>query len=722
MLILAMLLSAVSFAEELGEIELSAPEGYVGLYAAGVPTVALTNTRTTAKMDVDDMLQIVVNDGETGIFTSKSAKLASVDANGLVTALAKGTATIEFKPEDGKKRTLSVKISDPYEPTGVSIGQGKTATLNVGETLQLNAALAPETARAALTWKSSKPQAASVDGDGLVKALSEGKAKLTVTTANKKKAAITVTVKDPYKPTGVRIGQGKTATVNVGDTLRLDAALLPETARTVLTWKSSKPKTAEVDGDGLVTALSEGKATITVTTSNKKKATIALTVVDPYKPTGVRIEQGKTAMLDVGETLQLDAVLAPETARTVLTWKSSKPKVVEVDDDGLVTALSDGKATVTVTTSNKKKATIALTVVDPYKPTGVTIEQGKTATLDVDETLQLDAVLAPETAQTVLKWNSSKPKVAEVDDDGLVTALSDGKATITVTTSNNKKATFTLTVVDPYKPTGVRIDQGRSATLDVGETLQLDATLVPDIARADLTWKSSKPKVAEVDDGGYVTALARGTAKITVTTHNGKSATLELEVIDDSFVPISSNLIAATYEGLSYNIVNTAIDPFTYADLVYDNVCTHPGGTDEYSGYCLTFCNFYVSGMVDGLTDADVRTAKRKSRSSKQLKYKTEKYSDPDEMMARLYDLLNEGVPQTVMVEAILHPGSRHFVVAVGYRSSVTRRDALRPEDLLVIDSFDGRLESMDPKIDPVDTRSLFKQSGKYRIEAAWYK
>ena len=254
-----------------------------------------------------------------------------------------------------------------------------------------------------------------MDADGLVKGLSEGKATITVTTANKKKAAITVTVKDPYKPTGVRIGQGKTATVNVGDTLQLDAALIPETARTVLTWKSTKPKTAEVDGDGLVKALSEGKATITVTTSNKKKATIALTVVDPYKPTRVTIEQGKTATLDVDETLQLDAVLAPETARTVLTWKSSKPKVVEVDDDGLVTALSDGKATITVTTSNNKKATIALTVVDPYKPTGVRIDQGRSATLDVGETLQLDAVLAPETAQTILKWNTHPRE--EADDD-----------------------------------------------------------------------------------------------------------------------------------------------------------------------------------------------------------------------------------------------------------------------------------------------------------------
>ena len=91
-------------------------------------------------------------------------------------------------------------------------------------------------------------------------------------------------------------------------------------------------------------------------------------------------------------------------------------------------------------------------------------------------------------------------------------------------------------------------------------------------------------------------------------------------------------------------------------------------------------------------------------------------------MMANLYDLLNTGLPQIMMVEAITHPGSRHFVVVIGYRSSVTRREDLRPEDLLIIDSYDGRLESMDPVLEPVDTRVLFTQERRYRIDAVRYR
>ncbi|MBR1561405.1 MAG: Ig domain-containing protein, partial [Clostridia bacterium] len=260
-LIIAMLLSMAGLAEAPAEmeqyvaeaadtelIEYAVPASEY-LLSAGAPSVTLTGSKASAAMDVEESLQIAVNAGETGVFTSKNPKLASVDGDGLVTALAKGTAKIEFKPDGGKKRTLTIKISDPYEPTGVKFDQGKAATVDVGDDLQLDAVLAPETARTVLTWKSSKPKVADVDQDGLVTALTEGKATITATTANKKKATITVTVKDPYKPTGVSLDQGKAATVDVGDDLQLDAVLAPETARTVLTWKSSKPKAADVDAD-----------------------------------------------------------------------------------------------------------------------------------------------------------------------------------------------------------------------------------------------------------------------------------------------------------------------------------------------------------------------------------------------------------------------------------------------------------------------------------------
>ena len=537
----------------LGEDVPDAAEVVAPVPKAGERVVMLTDRKVSVRMDVGETLLIAVNAGETGTFTSKGKKYATVDDSGYVTALAKGPVKIEFKPEGGRKRTLSIKIVDPYEPTGVSVSQGKSITMNVGEAIQLNAVLAPETARTTLSWKSDKSKVASVEG-GLVTALREGKAKLTVTTANRKKATVEVKVVDPYKPTGVRIGQGGAVTLNLGDTLQLEPVLEPASARTTFKWKNGNEKVACVDGDGLVTALREGKAKITVTTANGKKATITVTVTNPYSPTGVGIAQGQTLTMNVGERLQLDAVLTPESARTTLSWKSGKSKVAAVSADG------------------------------------------------------------------------------------------------------------------------------------------------------------------------QVTALATGTAKITVTTDNRLSATLEVRVIDPGQGPRTPAMNTATYNGVAFRVVNTVIDPMEYWKLVYDKVCTHPEGTDKYEGYCLCFSNFYVSGMVDNLTDADPAQAKRKYRTSRKLSYKTEKYSDPNVMMARLYDLLSAGVPQILMVEALLHKGSRHFVAVVGYRASVTRREDLRPEDLLVIDSYDGKLEAMDPAIEPVDCRHLFKKSGKYRIEAIKYR
>ena len=228
--------------------------------------------------------------------------------------------------------------------------------------------------------------------------------------------------------------------------------------------------------------------------------------------------------------------------------------------------------------------------------------------------------------------------------------------------------------------------------------------------------------MATVDANGCVTAVASGTAKITVKTANKLSAVLQLRVIDPNSQPRTPAMNLASYNGVEFKVVNTAVDPMTCAKLVRDSICTHPGGTDKYSGYCLGFANYYVYCMVDNVTNVDLSVALRKYMTSRKLSYKKELYSNPNTMMAQLYDLLSAGLPQMLMVEAILHRGSRHFVTVVGYRSSVTRREDLRPQDLLIIDSFDGKLESMDPAIEQVDTRVLFKQDGKYRIEAVRYR
>ena len=183
--------------------------------------------------------------------------------------------------------------------------------------------------------------------------------------------------------------------------------------------------------------------------------------------------------------------------------------------------------------------------------------------------------------------------------------------------------------------------------------------------------------------------------------------------------PWSDELHIATYNGEAFKVVNTAIDPIEFAKLTYRRCCQAPNeeGINQYGGECLNFSYYYTHCMVDGVAELSIADALRCTIGN--VRYTTEKNSNSQVIMARLYDLLNTGMPQILMVEALTHAGSRHFLVVVGYRASVTQRDALRPEDLLLIDSFDGKLESMDPAIEPIDTRVLFRQNGQYRIEAA---
>ena len=173
-----------------------------------------------------------------------------------------------------------------------------------------------------------------------------------------------------------------------------------------------------------------------------------------------------------------------------------------------------------------------------------------------------------------------------------------------------------------------------------------------------------------------------------------------------------------TYKDVEFNVVNTAVDPVTFSQLTYHQICQTPNETaeNEYPGKCLNFSYYYVYCMVNGITEPDI--AAGASGKSGSLSFKKELFSSPEKMMPRLYDLLSAGQPQILMVEAITHKGSRHFLTVVGYRASVTSRKQLKAEDLLLLDTFDGRLQSMDPAIDPVDTRVLFKQDGMYRIQS----
>ena len=241
--------------------------------------------------------------------------------------------------------------------------------------------------------------------------------------------------------TVVTLSHSGTVTLNVGDVLQLGATVTPEAP---VAWSSGKAKVATVDASGLVHAVAEGTATITAKAGGKS-AKVKIKVVDPWKPTGVSIANGKAVTVGVGEAVQLSAVLAPATARATLAWSSKKPGIASVDGNGVVYGVSKGKTKVTVK-AGKKKATVTVNVINPNEPTGVVLSHSGTVQLCENEQLQLYASLQPANAIGTVAWGSSKASVATVDGNGVVTAHKKGTATITAKVGK-KKANVKVKVV-----------------------------------------------------------------------------------------------------------------------------------------------------------------------------------------------------------------------------------------------------------------------------------
>ena len=248
------------------------------------------------------------------------------------------------------------------------------------------------------------------------------------------------------KPKDITINTKSSIEVDMGDTLTLDVIYSPADSFSPVAWSSSNKKVVTIDEDGVIEALKEGSATITAKTKNGRKDSIKIKVVDPYKPTKVELDQEGTIILGLGEELQLNAILYPDTAETELEWDVNSSRC-KVDEDGLVTTVRTGSATITVKTANGKRDSVSIRVVDPDEPYSVELSESGTIKLTVGEEFQLDAVVYPATADYELSWSSSSSR-CEVDDDGLITAVREGSATITVRTQNGEKDTVKVRISD----------------------------------------------------------------------------------------------------------------------------------------------------------------------------------------------------------------------------------------------------------------------------------
>ncbi|MBR4830134.1 MAG: Ig-like domain-containing protein, partial [Muribaculaceae bacterium] len=473
---------------------------------------------------------------KTVAWTSSNPSVATVDQNGLVTALVAGNATITATTTDGSdlSATCAVTVNNMLA-TSITVAPS-SLTLDMDQSYQLTATVYPaNTTNKAVTWTSSDPAIATVSSDGVVTAVSPGIVNITATTADGSNLSATckVTVNERIA-TGITMNK-TSLSLYVSQTSQLTATVYPaDTGNKTVAWTSSDPSVATVDQNGLVTALVAGNATITATTTDGSNlsATCAVTVNNMLANSITVAPSSLT--LDMDQSYQLTATVYPaNTTNKAVTWKSSDPAIATVSSDGVVTAVSPGIVNITATTADGSNlsATCKVTVNERIA-TGITLNKSSLS-LYVSQTSQLTATVYPaDTGNKTVAWTSSDPSVATVDQNGLVTALAAGNATITATTTDGSDLSAMCVVTVNNMLASSVIVTPSSLTLDMDESYQLTATVYPaNTTNKAVTWKSSDPAIATVSSDGVVTAVSPGIVNITATTADGSNLSATCKVI-----------------------------------------------------------------------------------------------------------------------------------------------------------------------------------------------
>lgn len=510
-------------------------------------------------------------------WTTSNRAVATVDQDGIVTAVAGGTAKITARSSNANVYAeCIVNVKVPVE--NIVLNQ-KEVTMLANETYILAPIISPDDATTKdVQWSTSNKQVCLVTDDGLLIGLKQGRAIITALIKDEygtHTATCTVVVPESLlvDVTEVRLNKSQ-MTIQKGERENLVATVYPDDATNKsVVWTSSNKSVAIVNANGRVTALTPGTTKITVTTVNGgETATCDVIVTDAEKVNVTGVSLNKTKLnLAKGDTENLVATIAPTNATNKnMTWTSSNEDVAFVNNSGKITAAGKGKATITVTTEDgQKTATCDVTVTVPdVRVTGISLNKTG-ATIKSDENLLLIANVMPYNATNKkVIWTSSNESIATVNQDGQVSAVSAGKATITAKTEDgNFTKTCVVTVTTDIGVTGIQLDA--TATVEVGRTIDLQAVVQPENAtNKNVEWSitddDEENDIAYVIDGKII-GVKEGTAIVTVKTEDGNyeaSCTITVEA-STAQVDLNTSKYLISSEDVIYSIpTETTIEEF----------------------------------------------------------------------------------------------------------------------------------------------------------------
>ncbi len=480
-------------------------------------------------------------------WSSSDKKVATVDEEGIVTAHAAGTATITATAADGSKKSASMKLTVLYSVTDIML----TAPSDVvagGKSMQIAAEVLPEgAANKKLTWTTSDKTVATVSSSGKVTAKKVTEPKtvtITATAADGMGASdsITLTVRPVAKSIslfsedGMLLPSTKTiAFEEDGQTVKLQAQVLPTNAGQSVKWKSSNEKIAYVDEQtGVVTLHKAGNVTITATAADGSgvKKTVKLQGVTLVSSISI----SSLSELAGGCSTTAKASVSPADATNKkVYWYTDDTEYITINKTSGKIRASKVSETETVTIyavaqdGSGKRDELSFTVTPAIQKMSI-VKDGKAITAltldaaDENENMaQLGVSFTPDTAcpSGSVIWKSSNAKIATVDESGKVTAVKNGTVTLNATALDGSKKSTTVRLTVKTKVQEINTN----ATYYVGlkKTVSLNASVSPSTASdKKLTYTSMDKTIASVTSSGRVTGKGEGETEIVIATKDGR--------------------------------------------------------------------------------------------------------------------------------------------------------------------------------------------------------
>jgi uncharacterized protein YjdB len=534
-----------------------------------VSTIALTGlaiSDLSNSLDVNDTQQLSVTGTYSDTSTEDVSSLvswsssdfatATISDSGLLTVIASGNTSITASIDElNDSETLSIITLEGLSLSSIS------STLQPGDTQQLSATASysnttTQSVTSLASWSSSDTGIATVSSAGLLTIISTGNVTLSATFESfSQQSSTSIITLDGLSLSTI------SSTLQPGDTQQLSATAsysdtTTESVTNLTRWSSSDTDVATISNTGLLNIISAGNVTLSATFENlTQQSSTSIITLDELSLSTI------SSTLQPGDTQQLSATASYSDATTqsvtsLASWLSSDTGVAAVSSAGLLSIISAGNVTLSVTFENlTQQSSIAIITLESLSIDG--ISQG--LKLDQSQQLTVTGLYSDGSTQDIsrdVSWLSDTPSILSVSSSGLVSSLSVGSSIITASL-NGVSSTTTATAIDLAS---INLSPS-TLTFAIESSQQFIATgIYTDNSTEDLsdivTWDSSTTSIATITSNGLLTSHAAGISTISAAI-NGTSGDMDATVSPATLNAIEINAPSSLIAGLTTQLTAT---------------------------------------------------------------------------------------------------------------------------------------------------------------------